>query len=173
MEEAYNNWKQTNPGLNKEEAWPAQQFPDAEFHYFRDCGCLVCALAVMLRHYGIEKTADEKLFNPWILNSRLIGCGAFNSAADLELSDISKLYPLEYEGSVDYSGTALTKIAESGMPCLITVPGVNADRHFLVLYHLLPDDAVVFDPMYGEKRLSTYDRICEIRMFRRIANTIT
>ena len=109
MDEAYKNWRQDDPRFNREEAWPEAQFPDAEYRRFRDAGCLVCALAVMLRHAGLEKEADEDLFNPWILNRRLIDCGAFTPAADLELLDIRKLYPLEYLGDVPYSRDALLR----------------------------------------------------------------
>ena len=166
MEEAYKNWRQDDPRYNMTEAWPAQQFPTAKYRYFRDCGCLVCALAVMLRHNGIEKTEDENLFNPWILNTRLIDCGAFLPDADLELLDISSLYPLEYVGAQPYSRDALVQIAKTGSPCLITVPGNNAYTHFTALYCVLQDDAMVYDPICGEKMLSSYDRICEIRVFR-------
>ena len=48
MNELYLNWRQTDPRFNKAEAWPAQQFPDAQFRFFRDAGCLVCALAVFI-----------------------------------------------------------------------------------------------------------------------------
>ena len=91
MDEAYKTWKQDDPRFNKEEAWPAPQFPDAEYRRFRDAGCLVCALAVMLRHAGLEKETDEDLFNPWILNEKLIDAGTFTPAADLELSEIGRL----------------------------------------------------------------------------------
>ena len=165
MDRTYMTWLQTNPGFNRAEAWTAERFPDAEFRYFRDAGCLVCALAVMLRHFGIEQAANESLFDPWILNQRLIDCGAFSPAADLELSHISRLYPIEYLGAVPCSGDALARFAENGSPCLITVPGEKAARHFTALLELLPEDATVFDPLCGEKRLSMYDRICEIRVF--------
>ena len=166
MKLAYKNWRQTDTRFNREEAWPAEQFPDADFRYFRDAGCLVCALAVMLVHFGIEKAEDESLFDPWILNRKLIGCGAFTPAADLELSDIGRLYPLSYLGSVSYSQETLAQIAESGLTCLITVPGVNAEHHFTTLIRFLPDDAVVYDPLCGERNLGSYVRICEIRLFR-------
>lgn len=165
MDQTTMTWLQTDPRFNRAEAWGAEQFPDAAFRYFRDAGCLVCALAVMLRHCGVE-TADESRFDPWILNRRLIGCGAFSSAADLELSCISRLYPLEYIGEIPWSRDALTRLAESALPCLVTVPGVNAQRHFTALLGLLPEDAIVFDPLCGEKRLSEYDRVCELRVFR-------
>ncbi len=165
MKQPYLNWKQTDPRWNQREAWPASRFSDAQYHYFRDCGCLVCALAVMLRHFDIEKEDDESRFNPWVLNQRLIDCGAINSAADLELSRVERLYPLQYLGAVPYSREALAQAAEKGLLCLVAVPGEKADRHFTALISVLPDDAVVFDPVCGEMRLCAYDEICELRFF--------
>ncbi len=166
MDQTCMTWLQTAPCLNRAEAWPAERFPEAEFRYFRDCGCLVCALAVMLRRCGLEASAEETCFDPWILNQRLIDCGAFTPAADLELSRISRLYPLEYLGAIPYTEEALQRADASGFPCLITVPGEKAERHFAALLDLLPDGGTVFDPACGIRRLRAYDRICEIRMFR-------
>ena len=167
MEANYEGWLQTDAHLNREEAWPARLFPEADCRYFRDCGCLVCSLAVLLRHGGLE-TADESRFDPWILNRRLIDCGAFTPAADLELSQIRKLYPLRYAASLPYSREGLERAAADGSLCLITVPGIRAERHFTALLQLTPDDALVFDPLCGEKRLRQYERLCEIRVFRRL-----
>ena len=119
----------------------------------------------MLRHYGVEEEADEDLFNPWVLNQKLIDCGAFTPEADLELSYINRLYPLAYLGEEPYSRETLVRFAEGGLPCLVTTPGDNADAHFTTLLQVLPDDAVVYDPLFGEKKLSSYDRIYEIRVF--------
>ncbi len=161
----YENWLQTAPWLNCEEAWPARLFPDAEYRYFRDCGCLVCALTVMLRHGDIEKEEDKSLFNPWILNERLIDCGAFTSDADLELAYINRLYPIKHLGEFSYSREELVHLMEWDFPCLVTVPGSNAERHFIVPLFTVTEDVIVFDPLCGEKRLSTYNRICGIRRF--------
>ena len=165
MTHSYLDWKQDDARLNRAEAWPASLFPDATYHYFRDCGCLVCALAVMLRHCGAEEEEDEGLFNPWVLNARLINCGACDSAADLELGGVNRLYPLEYAGSVPYSWDALAMTVERGLPCLVAVPGNKAAKHFTTLLDVLEDDAVLFDPSCGERRLSSYDLVCEIRVF--------
>ena len=165
MPQTYLEWLQTDPCFNRVEAWSEEQFPAASYRFFRDAGCLVCSLAVMLRHYGIEPAVQEGSFDPWILNRRLIECDAFSPAADLELSRINRLYPLEYLGAVPYSGNALKRFAENGFPCLITVPGEKAERHFTALLAMLPDDAIVFDPVRGEKRLSTYELLCEIRLY--------
>lgn len=165
MERTYATWRQDDAFLNACEAWPATLFPDAEYHYFADCGCLVCALAVMLLHCSVETELDEERFNPWILNQRLIDCGAFSSAADLDLEAISRLYPLEYRESVPFSMLALAQRADQGWPCLITVPGKLAERHFTTFLGMRGDDAVVYDPVCGERLLSSYKRVCEIRVF--------
>ncbi len=166
MERTYATWRQDDAFLNACEAWPATFFPDAEYHYFADCGCLVCALAVMLLHCSTETELDEERFNPWILNQRLIDCGAFSSAADLDLEAIGRLYPLEYLGAVPFSKPTLAQLADQGQPCLITVPGKLAEQHFTTFLHMQDDDAVVYDPLCGEQLLSAYKQVCEIRMFR-------
>lgn len=158
-------WRQDDPRLNRAEAWPASLFPDAAYRYFRDAGCLVCALTVMLNECSVENEQDEAVFNPWVLNQRLISCGAFSSDADLELEDIARLYPLDYLGEVPYSREALLLSAKKGAPCLVTVPGVNAARHFTALLDVTEDDALVFDPCCGERILSSYDQVCELRLF--------
>ena len=166
MRRSYTSWRQDAAWLNQAEAWPASLFPAADYHYFRDCGCLVCALAVMLRHYDVETESDETLFNPWILNQRLIDCDAFSCEADLELEYISRLYPLEYLGAIPYSMDNLMNTIKSGYPCLVTVPGKKADRHFATVLSALDKDAIVYDPLCGETKLSSYNRLCEIRAFR-------
>ena len=168
----YDHWRQDAPWLNEEEAWPKKLFPDADYRAFRECGCLVCALAVMLKSSGLEKASEEAMFNPWVLNQRLIACGAFTPAADLKLENVRKLYPLEYQGSASYSREALEEAVLSDSPCLITVPGFRAERHFITPIALLPDDVVVFDPKFGERRLSEYEQVLEIRMFRRLSTPI-
>ncbi len=160
----YTNWKQDDARLNKAEAWPASLFPDSEYRFFRDCGCLICALAVMVRHCGAE--ADDTLFNPWELNQRLIDCDAFDSAADLELEFVDRLYPLEYLGAIQYSWDTLVTTVKRGFPCLVTVPGKKAPQHFMAVLRVLDNDAEIYDPLYGETKLSSYHRICEIRVFR-------
>ena len=163
MKKIFGDCLQTNPRLNREEAWPASQFPDAEYRYFRDCGCLVCALTVLLRHGGMEEAATD----PWVLNQRLIAAGAFTPEADLELEKIAGLYPLKYLGEVIYSKENLCCAVGKGMLCLITVSGIHAEKHFTALLTPIENEALVFDPLYGIKTLSEYDRVCEIRLFRR------
>lgn len=163
--QAYRNWRQADERYNQEEAWPASLFPEAKFHIFRECGCLITSLAIMLRHFGIEKEGDEELFNPWILNERLIRAGAFDPAGNLILSDLNKLYPIEYIGSTAYTEEGLKKAVASGEPFLITVPGIRGEHHFIVPDHMEGDDLATIDCAWEKEYLSQFDTICELRLF--------
>ncbi len=164
----YEYCRQDDPSLNEKEAWPKTIFPEAEFTYFREGGCLICSLTVLLLHHGIKERDGEERFTPWVLNQKLIACGAFTPTADLELTKLQNLYPLRYAGSEPYSRSALRRVHENGSPCLITVPGIRSYRHFTTLLRMTSSDAVVFDPLYGEKKLSEYRQVCEIREFKNI-----
>ncbi len=50
--------------------------------------------------------------------------------------------------------------------CLITVPGVLGVSHFIMLDHLLDNDAAVIDPAKGNRYLSDYETVKDIRVFR-------
>ena len=169
-EEAYREWKQAAPGLNVAEAWPAEQFPEATWHLFREAGCLVTSLAIMLRRFGVERESDPARFDPWIFNERLKAAGAFTPAADLVVSALDRLYPIEYVGSFPYSREALVRLWEEGDPFLITVPGVRGARHFIVPDGLTDDDMKLIDPAWGKQYLSQFETVCELRVFRRSAS---
>ncbi len=165
--ETYREWIQSDPAYNQTPAWPKEIFPEAEYHYFKECGCFVTSLAIMLRRFEIEREADTSKFNPRILNERLIASGAFDSAANLDLSYISKLYPLVYEGMAPYTREVMEDLFASGEPFLLTVPGVHGTRHAIVPDKLFKDDVAVIDCARHKKRLSEFDSICELRIFRR------
>ena len=169
----YKKWKQTDAYLNEKPAWPASQFPDAHHHYFSESGCVVTALAVMLRHYHIETQEDPNKFNPWTLNERLIRCGAFNASADLMIADIDLLYDLEYMGIIPYSREKIKEVYQSGEPFLITVPGINAPRHFIAPDYLTEDDMAVIDSASEKRFLSEYEKVLELRVYRRCAKNKT
>ena len=165
VDRTFEGFLQGDPRWNEQEAWPADEFPDADYHYIWECGCLVCAIADLLRFYGIETETDERRFNPFILNQRLIQCGGFFSTANLDVGAISSLYPITYRGSARYSREKLAELIGKGMYCLITVPGRMSAVHFLAVTGLTPDDAVVMDPYVGKRYLSEYSQIYEIRFF--------
>ena len=163
----YKNWKQTDSRFNREEAWPAELFPDAEFRFFSECGCVVTSLAIMLRHFGIEPETDEEKFNPWILNEWLIRCEAFTKSADLIIGNISRIYPLEYVGKIPYSKEAAEELCASGEPFLITVRGTNAPRHFIVPDGLFNGELKVIDCYGNNRHISDYDTVYDLRLFRK------
>ena len=166
----YNHFLMSDPRYNEREAWPREQFPDADYTYMKDCGCLICSLAVLLCCHGIETETDEARFNPWILNERLIACGAFYPSGNLEMDDVSRLYPVEYCGPEDYSMELLAERVREGRLCMVTVPGKKGELHFMAVLRMIEKDAVtdavIFDPEMGERLLSEYDRVTMIRTYR-------
>lgn len=163
----YRCFLQNDPRYNECEAWAEDLFPNAQYRYFREAGCLVCALAFMLRYYEIEKEQDTDIFNPLILCERLIRQDAFSPAADLEIAAISRLYPIGYLGAIKYSRQALEECVRQGYPCLLTVRGTRDVVHFIVPEELTEEDAIVFDPKEGRRRLSEYAAVYQIRKFRK------
>ena len=164
---AYRTWTQADPRFNREEVWPLELFPKSTFHTFKGSGCLITSLAIMLRHFGIEKEEDEEKFNPLILNKRFIEHGAFDECADLDIKYINRLYPLEYKGDAPYTHELMVEALSSGEPFLVTVPGVHATHHFIVPDHLDGDDLSIIDCAWGKGHLSEFDSVCQIRLFER------
>ena len=67
----FRTWTQDDCRYNLVEAFDAKNYPDATLRYLKDMGCLIIALAIMLRRFGIEKESDYNKFNPYIfLNAR-------------------------------------------------------------------------------------------------------
>lgn len=164
----YRTWNQDDPAFNKEEAWPAALFPDSSYHFFHECGCLITSLAIMLRHYDIEKETDPARFNPWILNQKLIRKGLLDSMGDLHLYRIQEVYPLEYVDAIPFTWEDMRELCHEGYPFLITVPGVLGERHFVVPDHLTDTDLAIIECAWGKKYLSEFDVIHELRTFRRL-----
>ena len=51
----FRTWTKDDERYNVTEAFDAENYPDAQYRYLKDNGCLVVALAIMVRMYGIEK----------------------------------------------------------------------------------------------------------------------
>jgi len=164
-QEPYRTWKQTDPAFNEKEAWPKEQFPRAHYHYLKDTGCLLTSLSIMLRHFGIEKETEERKFNPWILHERLLAAGVYDEVADLCLQRVHRVYPIEYCGSVPFSKETLQRVAGTGEPFLIAVPGQLAPRHFIAPDHPEGDTFTVFDPNSEKQSLEEYPAVLELRIF--------
>ena len=162
----YRTWRQADPRYNEVDAWPEDIFPKAEFRRFKQSGCLITSLAIMLRHYNLEKETSEDLFNPLILNSKLIENNVFDEYADIDLANLKNIYPLEYIGGIPYSYEAMIDAYTSGEPFLITVPGVNAENHFVVPDHPIDGDMAIIDCAWGKERLSEFEIVKQLRLFK-------
>lgn len=161
-------WQISEPEFNQEEAWPEIEFPHARLHYIKEAGCLVTSLAVMLRLYGVEKEADPKKFNPWILCQKLKEIQAFSSNGDLEIESIRDLYPVCFLGSTDYSQEKLADCLSNGEMCLIKVNGVHDIYHFVLALRVCADDVEIYDSAWNYPRLSCFKHIYQIYRFCRL-----
>ncbi|GEM_PF-3211860 len=166
LSDYYRYWEQAAPFINNEEAWTKEEFPDATYHYFKEWGCLVSSLAILLRRYGFENNNDQSQFNPWTLNERLKKFGAFDSAADLRMDKLNRLYPIEYAGDIPYSREALISSAEQGYKCMVSVPGVRGESHYVVVDIITDDDVIIIDPTWQKRRLSEFDQVIDIIRFK-------
>ena len=162
----YRTWRQYDYRYNKTEAWPEKDFPDTSFRYIKNIGCFVTSMAVMLRHFGIEKEAHFEKFNPWIFFERTKKAGFYNSYAEFDPYRISELYPIEYVGDIPYSREKLTECFEGGYACMISVPGIHGIYHYIVPEKITDNDVRIIDCGWDCEYLSEFSEVCDIVLFR-------
>lgn len=167
----FRTWRQDDSRYNMTQAFDEEHYPDAQYRYIKDSGCLIVALAIMVRMYGLEKEADYQKFNPWIFLQRAKAAGCFTKSADFILADITKLYPLEQFECVPYSRQAMIESRQNGYASILMVPGIHGPYHYVVPDQILPDDVSVIDNMFGKTRVSQYEKVFYIVHFRRIEKT--
>ena len=122
-------WKQYDELLNSKPAWNEIEFPNADLHYFKECGCLVTSLTNLLIKYNFE--SDD--FSPWTLNEKLKASGGFTSGADLYGNAIEKLYPIKFCGREKYTKEKLDKFIDSGYALILIVRGTNSPTHYVLV----------------------------------------
>lgn len=122
-------WKQYDIILNEKAAWEKEKFPNAQYHYFKECGCFVTSIANLLIKYNLESNS----FSPWTLNEKLKKIGGFSDAADLYANAIEKLYPINYCGREKYTKERALELLDKGYACILVVRGVNYPLHYVLM----------------------------------------
>ena len=151
-------WQIFDEVYNEEEAWPAEEYPNAPYTMFHMIGCYVASLAIMLRHFGIVTEPSFEKFNPWILCEKLKSIRAFDSYACVDTSRLSEILPVRIVDSVPYDWQTLIQSLEDGYACQIVVPGHNASQHYIVPIKVTDDDDVeVIDCAWDTVRLSDHE----------------
>lgn len=166
MEANYRLWRQYDDEWNQKEAWPEAEFPHAKSRYMKKTGCFITSMAILLRLYNIEKETDPNLFNPLILCKNMQKIGAYDCFADIRPESFSRLYPIEYLGSIPYSYTKLVELLKQEQPCLVMVPGLSEPFHYIVPDAVLNNDVKICDPGFDKEYLSDFSKIFYIVMFR-------
>ena len=153
----YTQWRQGDSAWNQQEAWPASQYPNADYRWMSQAGCLVTSVAMLLRHYNVVATSDVNAFNPWICNNALKAAGAFNSAADMYFDGVQKAYPgFVHKGTVAYSKATLASLYSQGYACIV---GVNGNGHFVAVKYADSSGATIMDPGWGYTSLSNFSSV--------------
>lgn len=154
----YTQWRQSDAAWNQAEAWPASQYPNATMRYMSQAGCLVTSIAMLLRHYNVVTDSNVNNFNPWICNEALKSAGAFNSAADLYWSGVSKAYPnFTYVGSTSYSQSQLVSLYNQGYACIVAV---NGNGHYVAVRSASSTSNItIMDPGWGYTSLSSFSSV--------------
>ena len=160
------HWQCWDEKYNREIAWPEEEYPYAKLRIMYKGGCLVTAMATLLRHHGIEDEIREELFDPWILNEKLKTNKAFTLAADLELNIFKDLYSLDYVEEIPYSKEKLASLLSENAICLVKVPGHNDKYHFVVPTKAVKDDFEVIDCGADHGLLSEFSKVYTIRTFK-------
>lgn len=167
METDYRLWRQYDDEWNQEEAWPEPQYPYATSRYMRKSGCFITSVAIMLRRYNIEQEKDPQRFNPLLLVKKMEEAGAYDLFADMYPEAISRLYPIEYLGTVPFSYQKLTEWMAKEEPCLVMVPGVSGPYHYVVPDEMDDRGVKICDPGFANEYLSEFDTAHYIVLFRK------
>ncbi len=161
-------WSQDDLRFNRTEMFDAENYPDAKFRYLKDSGCLIVALSIMLRLFGIEKETDFNKFNPLIFCERAKAAGCFSKSGNFIFPAMPRLYPIEKFEAVPYSREAMIESFNKGYASILMVPGVNCQYHYVVPYKILDNDVSVIDRKFGKTLVSQYKEVYYILNFRRI-----
>lgn len=167
MEADYRLWRQYDENWNQIEAWPEKDFPYAKLRYMRSGGCFITSMAIMLRMYGIEQEADPQLFNPLILCLKMQKIGAYSQYAYVIPEHFSRLYPIDYLGSVPFSSDKLDEYMEKKLPCLIMVPGELEPYHYVVPDTKEGNRIKICDPGWAKEYLDEFPKQYYIVLFRK------
>ena len=164
----FRTWTQGDPRYNEEKAFDEENYPEARHRYLKEMGCIIIALAIMLRRFGIEEESDYRKFNPLIFFHRAKAAGCFDKGANFLLPKMPELYPIEQFECVPYSREAMIDSFRKGYASLLMVPGKNGPYHYIVPDEILPDDVSVIDRFMEKKLVSQYEKVYYIMNFRRI-----
>lgn len=142
----YTQWKQWDAEWNETPAWPADQFPYATLHNMSDAGCLVTAIAMLMRQHNVV-TGDVTTFNPRICCDRLKEAGAFDNSGGLIFEKVALAYPgFVFQGFREYSLATLKTLFDSGYACILKVNGTGGYFHYVAVHDIQDNNVLVLNP---------------------------
>ena len=125
------------------------------------------AMEAYARSAGHEVVAPEECADIYVINTCAVTANAGKKSRQ-EMRGARKRNPAAVIAACGcYSLLAAEELLKSGNPFLITVPGTNAPRHFIVPDCLMNGDLKIID-CYGDNQyISDYNTVYDLRVFRK------
>ena len=153
--EDFTLWKQADPRWNQQEAWPAEQYPEAPQRTMEDGGGQVTALAMLLKQYGIVPEED---FTPWQCRERLQRAGAFDEKGLLIWSSVENAFPeFHFENRVEYSHQKISGLMEYGYACILEMKGKDGKLRYTAVRSVDGYTVNIMDPGSEKTELTQAD----------------
>ena len=159
----YRTWRTYDEYYNREEMWPATEYPDADLHYMSEAGCYVVSLCIMMRMSGIVAESDFQKFNPLIFCEKLKSGNGFFNDGSVNVEKLPEIFPLRIVDSIPYNRDDLASSLSEGYACQIIVKGRNAPQHYVVPVKVTESDVEIIDPSWDKTRLSELEPIWIVR----------
>lgn len=112
----YRTWRTYDEYYNREEMWPAVEYPDTNIRYMSQAGCYVVSLCIMMRMSGIVAEPDFQKFNPLIFCEKLKSVNGFYSEGSVNVEKLPEIFPLRIVDSIPYNRDDLASSLSEGSP---------------------------------------------------------
>lgn len=150
-EEDHTQWKQDDPRWNRQEAWPADRYPEATNRTMAEGGDLVTALAMLLKQSSFPTQED---FDPWQCLELLQKAEAFSPSGQLLWNRVSDAFPgFHFENRVEFSKQKLTDLYDYSFPCILELRDADGSTHFAALQSVDTRSFRILDPAGGQVKL--------------------
>ena len=137
-------WKQTDPRWNRGEAWPREEYPQADPGTMAENGDQVTALAMLLNQY---EAAPEKDFTPWQCLEALKEKNAFDEKGQLVWFCIQDAFPeFRFQNRVEYSLQKVAALYRYGHPCILELRNEDGTTRFAALRSAVDRKVEIMDP---------------------------
>lgn len=169
--ETFTHFSQNDPVWKDEEYDSASQRNEQGYTSIANWGCALTSSAMILKHFGYDKTPDGEILNPSNLNQYLINNNGYTENGGVIWQEISTfaqtaqaspVYQDKQLNSLEFSKQAfsmenLRSVLDNDSPAIIKLTYAHGGNHFVVAKEVNDqDEVIIHDPLQisGETILS-------------------